>query len=462
MEFVQLTNQSSGCASYILGSRAAGACAVVDPGLNVKPYVDTARERGLRVAHIIETHAHADHVSGARKLAAATGAPIHTHPRFQPAYAAETLADGAEVRLGELALIAWHTPGHRPDGLSLLVVDSARAKEPWMVLTGDSLFVGDVGRPDLGQEPREAATQLHASLFGRLLTLPDWTEVYPAHIGGSPCGRDMSAKAGSTIGFERRFNPALQATSVQGFVDALTAHLPPQPPNFATMLRKNQGSLQLREPVSRGLQAQQVKGLRDRGSLLVDVRSPQAYGEGHIEESVNVPLRQGRFSATVGWTVPTEEPLVIVAERPEDAADAAEALASSGLDWVQGHLEGGMAAWRSAGLPLQFLPQMTVEKLKEGLPSPRGPLVVDVRSAGEWAASHIPGSVSIPLEEIDRRLGELDRARPVAFVCASGIKSGAVASKVKALGYDARNVAGGMGAWARARLPVDAAGKTPG
>ena len=455
MHFAQFVRPSSGCASYLLGSEGRGACAVVDPAWEVEQYLQEAQRRGLRITHVIETHAHADHLSGARRLAARTGAPILAHPQFQPAFPFEPVLDGATVALGEVRLSALHTPGHRPDCLCLGVADGSRGEGPWFVLTGDTLFVGDVGRPDLGQSPEDAADRLYDSLFGRLLTLPDYTEVYPGHVAGSPCGRSMSPKGASTLGYERLFNAALQAPSRAEFIRRVVEHLPPQPPNFMGLVQKNRGLLPVRESVPMRLSPAETLDHRRRGALLVDLRAPGPFGQGHVEGAVNVPLRQGHFPTSAGWAISAETPLLLVLEQEADLARAVDALSSAGLDWIEGWVEGGIAAWRAAGLPVRSLAQLGARELRAELAGPQKPALVDVRPREDWARGHIPSAISIPLAELEQRLAELDRDRPVAFVCGSGVNSSVAASKALRSGLDAWNVEGGTAAWGRAGLDLE-------
>src|SRR4051794_40194021 len=250
MYLKQFVRDESGCASYLIGSLHEGCCAVIDPQWAVEPYVQAAAAKGLRITEILETHLHADHISGARRLAAQTGAEIALHAAADVAYPHRALEDGDVVRLGEVELRVLHTPGHRPENVSFVVTDGERAPEPCAVLTGDSLFVGGVGRPDLGGEARQFADTLYESLFDKLLKLPDFVEVYPAHVGGSSCGAGLSGATSSTIGFERRYNWATQPRSRAQFVDLVTGDLPPQPGNFEVIVAKNRGELPVEEPTA--------------------------------------------------------------------------------------------------------------------------------------------------------------------------------------------------------------------
>ena len=282
MIFQQIVNEEAGCLSYLIGCGEAGEAVIVDPGRDrVDEYIARARKKSLGISGIVETHLHADHVSGNRELAAKTRAPILLHHSVQAAFDHTALRDGDEIRIGNVLLKTFHTPGHTPDSVSLLVTDLTRSQAPWFVLSGDTLFVGDVGRPDLGGE--RAAGDLYDSLFRVLLPLDDSVEVYPAHGAGSLCGRAMSFKTGSTIGFERRFNPALQAKSKAEFIEAIMAGLPPKPPSFETIVAKNRGLVAIRDVKPRPFTAAEACEEIGRGASVVDVRDPATYGQGHIQ-----------------------------------------------------------------------------------------------------------------------------------------------------------------------------------
>src|SRR5712692_1070541 len=301
MYLKQLVRDESGCASYLVGSLQEGRCAVVDPQWAIEPYLQAAAAKGLRITHVLETHLHADHVSGARRLAEQTGAEIAIHEAAAVAYPHRALHDGDVVPLGEVELRVLHTPGHRPENVSYLVTDGERATEPCAVLTGDSLFIGGIGRPDLGGEARAYAATLYESLFGKLLTLPDFVNVYPAHVGGSSCGAGLSGATSSTIGFERRYNYAAQPRSVEQFVELVTGDLPPQPGNFETIVRKNRGLEPVAEPKGTPLSPAAVHNLLASGgeggeqAMVLDARDVEAFGAGHLPGAVNVPLRGPAF-----------------------------------------------------------------------------------------------------------------------------------------------------------------------
>ncbi len=297
--FQQILNEESGCLSYLIGCSQAGQAAIVDPGRDrVDDYVAMARRKGLTVSDILETHVHADHVSGNQALAAKTGARIHIHPAANAAFAHDPVEHGREIRIGNVALQVLHVPGHTPDSIALLVTDLSRGTEPWFVLTGDTLFVGDVGRPDFGGE--QAAASLYASLTERLLRLPDSVEVYPAHGAGSSCGRAMSSKTATTIGFERRFNAALQVPDAEEFVRRLMTGLPPKPPNFDRIIARNRAQALPQNAEPRPLSAAQVRELLDKGACVLDVRSPEEYGEAHVPGALNVWIESPQFANRAG------------------------------------------------------------------------------------------------------------------------------------------------------------------
>jgi hydroxyacylglutathione hydrolase len=450
MIFQQILNEETGCLSYLIGCGQAGQAAVVDPGRDrVDEYLALARRKGLTITDIIETHVHADHVSGNQALAAKCGARIRVHPAADAAYPHAPVKDGDELDIGTVSLRVLHTPGHTPDSVSLLVTDRSRGDEPWFVLTGDTLFIGDVGRPDFGGE--RAAADLYRSLTERLLTLPDRVEVYPAHGAGSTCGRAMSSKTASTIGFERRFNPALQAASVDTFVSRLMQGLPPKPPNFERIIAKNRCRHLLGTGQPGALSAMQVRALLDGGAGVLDVRSPEEYGEGHIPGAINVWIESPQFSTRAGWFLPAEVRIVLVASSPTDLARAAQGLGRVGLDDIAGYLQWGMTDWRSHDLPVARVSQITVHDLatmREELPEL---VVIDVREPFEWDEGHIEGAVHLPMGEAVRRKAELPADRPKAVLCAGGLRSSTVISALSREGMSGwHNVIGGMTAWVKA------------
>jgi len=448
--FHQLHNEESGCLSYLIGCGQAGEAVVVDPGRDrVDEYLRLARKKGLRITRIIETHTHADHISGNRDLAALSQAPILLHHTSRAVFEHQRVRDGDTLEVGTIALRVLHTPGHTPDSICLLVTDRSRGAEPWFVLTGDTLFIGDVGRPDLGGE--QAAADLYDSLRGALLPLPDSVEVYPAHGSGSLCGRAMSSKSASTIGFERRFNPALGRRSKEDFVLFLMAGLPPKPPSFETIVGKNQGLVPLVSAKPRPLAARETWEAVRQGACVVDLRDPGTYGEGHVPGALNVWIESPQFADRVSWFVPPATPLILLAQGPSDLERALGGLARVGVDQVTGFLQRGMIEWRSEGLPVETVPQITVYDLAEWLDERRGVQVIDVRESFEWREGHIAGALHLPMLEATHRRNELAPDRTKAVLCAGGLRSSTVISALKRLGIGGcYNVTGGMTAWLKA------------
>jgi glyoxylase-like metal-dependent hydrolase (beta-lactamase superfamily II)/rhodanese-related sulfurtransferase len=459
MIFQQILNEEAGCLSYLIGCGQAGEAAVVDPARDrVDEYVALARRKGLTVTHVFDTHLHADHISGNQALADRTGARILLHPAADAAFPTTPIEDGQEILIGNVAFRVLHTPGHTPESVALLVTDRSRGEEPWFVLTGDTLFVGDVGRPDFGGE--RAAATLYQSLTRRLLTLPDSVEVYPAHGAGSACGRAMSSKTATTIGFERRFNLALRAADEASFVQALMTGLPPKPPNFDRIIGRNRSRALPSSGEPRALSAAQVRELMGKGATGVDIRTAAEFGEGHIPGALNVWIDSPQFANRVGLFAPGDRPLVLVAGGPTDLTRAVQGLGRIGLDEIAGHLQWGMGDWKSQGLPVEQVPQISVHDLATMKEEQGDLLIVDVREPFEWDEGHIEGALHLPMGEAVRRLAEVPTGRPTAVVCAGGLRSSLVISALSREGVAARwyNVAGGMGMWTRAGYPTAKSG----
>jgi hydroxyacylglutathione hydrolase len=448
-------------ASYLVGSE--GEAAVVDPQRDVDEYVAEADRQGLRIKYVVETHLHADFVSGHRELAARTGAEIVFGEKAEASFPHRAVREGDELRVGRVRLRVIETPGHTPEGISILVIDTEVSDEPRMVLTGDTLFIGDVGRPDLaggrGYTAEMMAAMLYDSLHGKLLRLPDETEVYPAHGAGSMCGRNISKETSSTIGQQRRFNYALQSMPKDEFVRMMTADLPEQPAYFQRDAEINRaGAHALADlPRPRPLTPQEVSDLAARGQAVLDVRPAAEFGAGHVPGSVNIGLG-GQFASWAGSLIPLGTPLVLVAESEEKVDEAVTRLARVGHESVVGYLKGGFEAWRGAGLEAETLPQITVEELKRRLEGSDGLQVLDVRRAGEYAGGHAPHALSAPLapDLAGRVSSALDPERPTAVICAGGYRSSAAASLLAPKGFSKLlNVTGGTSAWVAAGFPVE-------
>ena len=448
MYFKQLVKEDLGCASYIVGCTTVGVCAVIDPRLDmVDDILTLAEAKGMQVTAVIETHNHADHVSGHGEIARRTGAEIYVHELADVAYPHWNLKDGDELRFGVAKLHVIHTPGHRPEHIALAVSDTSRGDDPWLVLTGDSLFIGDVARPDLAVPGEQGASALYDSIFERLLKLEDGVEVYPAHVSGSLCGRGMNAKTSSTIGFERKHNPAIAPRSRAEFIQNMNENLPQRPPNMFTIVERNRADyIHAEAPLDpRPLDLRTFQREMARGALVVDTRSPQQFGEGHIPGAISVFLHGSAFPTRVGFVAPPESRLLLVVAHERDLVEATTELAVVGFDSVLGYLDGGMEAWREAELPLQSLGQITVGDLYTLRPDLQ---VLDVRDPNEWQEGHIKGATHIPYYEIEQRLQMLNPAQPMAVLCASGQRSTIACSLLQRHGFtELFNVVGGMEAW---------------
>jgi len=453
MIFQQVANEDSGCLSYLIGCGEAGQAIVVDPGRDrVNEYLRLARKKGLRIAHVLETHTHADHISGNRDLAAATGAAILVHHAAGVAFEHQDVRDGDAIRVGNVEVRVAHTPGHTPDSISLFVIDHTRGPQPWFVLTGDLLFVGSVGRPDLGGA--SAAEDIFESLRRVLRPLDDLVEVYPAHGAGSSCGKAMSAKAGSTIGFERRFNPAFRYDDKRAFVDFIMAGIPPKPAAFDKIVAKNKGLVVLTASKPRPYSAREAREAIAQGACVLDLREVADFGEAHVPGSLNVWIDGPQFAERVAGLVPAGARLLLMGA-PSDVDRAVAALSRVGVDDVVGFLQWGMVEWRSEGLPVSSVPQITVHDLATWLEEERDVVVVDVREHSEWDEGHIDRALHLPMFEAVARRAEIPGGRPTAVVCAGGLRSSAVISALQRQGVGGlHNVTGGMAAWAKAGYSV--------
>jgi glyoxylase-like metal-dependent hydrolase (beta-lactamase superfamily II) len=433
--FRQILHEDLGCASYVIAD--GGAAAVVDPKWEIEPYLELADEHGFRIAHVLETHNHADHVSGRGRLAEATGATIWIS-QTEVEYDHRVLADGESIELGDVRIRALSTPGHRPEHTAYLVEDRSRAGRPWLVLTGDSLFVGDVARPDLAVEAEEGARALHGSL-SRLLALDDYAEVWPGHIGGSLCGgAGMSEKPGSTIGFERRFNALAGLSSEEEFVDRLTARLAPQPPNFRRIVELNRGPLLRHAPPVEPLAPQRVRELLEAGATLVDGRAPRAFDGEHVPGSLNVTMVKAAVGTRAAWVVDPLSDVVVAAASDAEARRLGGLLHAVGFRAVRGYLAGGLSAWRDDGLGVGSTEAIDPSELARRLLVDEVTLL-DVRESDEWDEAHVAGSLHVPYHELRDGLPdglELD-ARPLAVVCSAGNRSSIAVSLLKRAGVDA-------------------------
>ena len=442
-------------ASYLIGSD--GEAAVVDPQRDVDEYLEEAAAQGLEIKYVIETHLHADFVSGHHEIAARTGAQIIFGEKADVEFEHRAVSDGEELRLGKIVLRFIETPGHTPEGICVLVTGDP--DQPPKLLTGDTLFIGDVGRPDLaggkGYTPQMMAEMMYDSLHGKLLKLPDEVEVYPAHGAGSMCGRNMSKETSSTIGEQRKFNYALKPMSKEEFVTMMTADLPEAPiyfPKDAEINRSGARGLSELQP-PQALTPQQTQ---EQADVLLDVRSAADFGAGHVPGSVNIGLG-GQFAMWAGSLIPLQAAIVIIADTGAQIDESVVRLARVGIENVKGYLEGGVQNWRDAGLPVDTIPQLSVAELKEQMTNSELQ-IVDVRRPGEYVNGHVPRAVNAPLASLDKSLGPLplEKNKPTAVICAGGYRSSAAASLLQKQGFsNLLNVSGGTGAWVNAGYPVE-------
>src|SRR5688572_1997508 len=447
-------------ASYLIGSE--GEAAVVDPQRDVDEYLADAAAQGLQIKYVIETHLHADFVSGHQELAARTGATIVFGERAGAEFDHRAVHDGEEIRLGKVVLRFLETPGHTPEGISVLITDTEVSDQPQKILTGDTLFIGDVGRPDLaggkGYTPQMMAAMMYDTLHGKLLQLPDEVEVYPAHGAGSMCGRNMSSETSSTIGEQRKFNYALKPMSKEEFVKLMTSDLPDQPVYFSKDAEINRaGARELSElstPIA--LSPQQVLSLQTNGHVVLDVRSCAEFGAAHVPGSVNIGLG-GQFAMWAGSLIPLNSAIVVIADTTDQVDESVVRLARVGIENVKGYLQGGVQSWRDAGLPIEAIEQVSVDQLKEQIAN-RDLQIVDVRRPAEYGNGHVPRALNAPLAVLDAIIGELplQKDKPTAVICAGGYRSSAAASLLEQQGFtNLINVSGGTGAWINAGYPVE-------
>jgi glyoxylase-like metal-dependent hydrolase (beta-lactamase superfamily II)/rhodanese-related sulfurtransferase len=432
--FRQILHEDLGCASYVVADR--GEAAVIDPKWEIDDYLELAREHELRIAHVLETHNHADHVSGRGRLAVATGAVLHAPAGAGAAYEHEALEDGTAVDVGKARIVALATPGHRPEHTAFRVEDRSRADGAWALVTGDSLFVGDVARPDLAVEPEDGARQLHRSL-ARLLEHNEFVEVWPGHIGGSLCGgAGMSEKPSSTVGYERRHNPLLEIGDEREFVRRLTASLDPQPPNFERIVELNRGPLLTDAVRLEPLTPERVRELRDEGAVVLDARDPREFDAAHVPGSLNVTASHSGVGTRAAWVVEPDAAVVAVAAADSDAEPFVRKLEAVGFRNFRGFLAGGIAAWRSAGLGTASTealdPAALAERLRAG-----DVLLLDVRDEDEWDDGHVEGSLHVPYYELrDGPPRTLPRNGAIAVACAAGNRSSLAASLLERAGVE--------------------------
>jgi hydroxyacylglutathione hydrolase len=454
--------ESLGHASYLIGSEQTGEALVLDVRRDVDVYFQAARAQGLRIAYAADTHQHNDYVTGICELRGRGEVELLASARAELGYDARPLSDGQRLEMGEVVFEVMATPGHTPEHVSFLVRDRSRGDEPVILLSGGSLLVGDVARPDLlgsADATREAAGQLCHTLRAKILKLPDHVMVCPTHVSGSLCGGNIGSMLSTTIGYERRMNQLLRSISserefVQQCID--TSNLPTVPPYWRRMRGQNQRGPEvlgaLREPPALSV-SEAARALGD-GATILDCRQPEAFGGGHIPGAVGVGAGSS-FSTWAGTILPVDARVVLVIDGPRDLWEICWQLLRIGYELPLGWLAGGMAAWRTAAMPIETLPQWTVWELRARLDAEPDLEVLDVRQRAEWARGVIPGALRIPGGEIPSRLDEVPRHSLLAVICGSGYRSSVIASFLQHHGRRRiANVLGGMTAYTRAELPT--------
>jgi len=430
----------------LLGGRKT--CVIVDPARDVEAYIEAANALNMNISGVLETHLHADFISGHLELAEKTGCKIYAPKSGKCEFDHTGLAEGDVLEVDDLVIKVWETPGHTPEHLSYTVVDTSRGSEASGVFCGDTLFVGDVGRPDLFPEIATGlASQLYDSLHKKLLTLPDFCEVYPAHHAGSLCGRAIGAKRTSTIGYEKRYNASLNISSREAFIHSLTTNMPAAPDHFGrcsntnrsgpTLLRELHGPEAVEPGVFRNM-------VESGGATILDVRSYEAFGGQFIPGSYHNDIG-GNFAVFSGWVVPPGPDILLVVDNEAQARAAIAGLRRVGLDHIAGYLNGGLFAWAIEGLPAEHVNQLSAGETHHMLTGDKEMLLLDVRSVEEYAISHIDGAYNIPAPDLRSRYRELNPDAVISVICSTGRRSSLAASILKQHRFrNVYNVAGGM------------------
>jgi glyoxylase-like metal-dependent hydrolase (beta-lactamase superfamily II)/rhodanese-related sulfurtransferase len=442
-------------ASYLLASE--GEAVVVDPQRDVELYLKTASDHGVEIKHIFETHLHADFVSGHQELAARTGAKIYMGAQAGATFPHVPVSDGFELKFGKASIRVFETPGHTPESICLVVTDEEKSSSPWAVLTGDTLFIGDVGRPDLSPRhtPAQLAGLLYDNLHNKLMKLADNVLVYPAHGAGSLCGKNMRAERSSTIGTERLTNYALQIRSREEFIAQLTSNLPARPEYFLKDAEINRtGAAALSElPPLRAIEPAELDFMLTNGEIALDVRSGEEFAAGHVPGSVNIAL-SGQFATWAATVLGLTARPALIAGTRKQLEEARLRLARVGIEALDGYLAGGVNAWIQAGLPVATTLQIAAEELNSRLNS-GGVQVLDVRREPEWEAAHIEDATWWPLDNFKVSPPELDQDAPLAVHCKGGYRSMIACSLLQRAGFrNVINVSGGFDGWQGAKLPV--------
>jgi hydroxyacylglutathione hydrolase len=425
--FRQFVDDDLGCASYLIGDESSGEAVAVDPAYAIEQYLDEAKKQKARLTRVLETHTHADHLSGHGRLALEHHLPVSIHPAAEPAYPFEPLADGQEIEIGQVTIRVLHTPGHRPEHCCFAVSDRSRGDAPWLVITGDSLLVGDAARPDLASAAEEGAHGMFHSLR-RLLELPDGVQVYPGHVAGSLCGAGMSSMHASTIGFERRFNHKLELVerNEDEFVAETTSASAPRPPNMERIVELNRGPFVPAQPP--------IGPTEIADGTVLDVRRARQFVQGHVEGALNVPVSGSKFATKSAFILGADEPVVIHASSEDEAQRAARGLHAVGLFEVRGFVTDADVT--------TTMPPVAVDELEQ-LAERDGIEILDVREKDERDEGYIVGSRHMPYRLVREFTDDFNGDKTVVTICSSGARATIAASVLQAAGVDARPVLGG-------------------
>lgn len=453
--------------SYIVGCEASEKIVVIDPERIVDSYLYYAEQRKVTISHVLETHIHADYASGAKELAERSGASLclssyDSGETYEIAFPHQELTDGQMLEVGSIRIQVIHTPGHTPEHLSFVVFDSTN-ESPQLMLSGDFVFVGSLGRPDLlGDDQKLAlAHSLYRSVQNKLLSFPDSMQICPAHGAGSLCGAGIGSYASTTLHAERLSNPYLKISNESQFVERVLAEVPAFPPYYRRMKKLNSSGATPIEKLSSftGFSYQDFFQRSQDHAIVIDLRDYQSFGSGHIPNSFSITLGPS-FITWASWVIPPDRPILLVGDRPEHAREARHALLRVGLDNISGYLEGGFHSWVAGGGKVDTLPQIFPEQLHTSLSQNDNIQVLDVRTDREWTAGHIPQATHIMCGIVRENIGKIkDKTKPIAVVCGGGTRSTLAASILKQEGFNSVfNVTGGMSGWARAGLPLEEEG----
>ena len=450
MYFKQITVEGMGCFSYLIGCPMTKVACVVDPKRDVRDYIDLARENGMKITHVFETHVHADHISGNQELRSRTGAEICLMEDTPVTFEYTALKDKQIIKFGKTKLEFIKTPGHTPHSMSILVTDTARSFDPWMVLSGDCMFVGDIGRPDLAGEElvAEQTLNLYNSLYNKLGKMPDSLEVFPSHGEGSLCGKGMSAKSSTTIGFEKHNNEMLNL-SQEMFKKRMMQSFPERPKSFTHIINMNINGAPLldRCPMVRDMSPGQVQEEIDRGALVLDTRDTAAFGGVHIPGAINIGFAK-QTANWIGMVIDPDKNLILIVSDEKAYETMTLHLHRIGYDNIIGYLYGGIDAWQQAGLPINQLWQLSTEKLKQKIATDQCEYLFDVRTPAEWEDGHIEQASRLPLTELLNQPPDIPKDKEVIITCGVGYRGNIAASFLQNNGFDhVHSLAGGMSAW---------------